>query len=107
MKQFYTELVDIESIIVELDKLELSKEERLHLAKIIDSSLHNVILDAILSQLQEDDKKIFLKHLKENDHMGIWRFLKGKIDGVEKKIREAAGELKLELHKDLKNTKKL
>lgn len=107
MKQFYAELVEIESIVSELDKIEVSKEEKLHLAKLIDSSLHHVILDIILSQLPKADRRVFIDYLKEDNHIKIWKFLNEKIDGVEKKIKNAAEDLKIEFHKDLKNAKKL
>ena len=106
MKQWYSHLIEIESIIIELDKMDLSKEEKLHLTSLVDSSLHHTILDAILSELQETDKRIFLTHLKEDNHDKIWQFLNEKIDGVEDKIKKAAEDLKKELHKDLKEAKR-
>jgi len=107
MKQWYAHLVEIESIIVELDKMDLSKEEKLHLAYLVDSSLHHTILDAILSQLRQEDKKIFLQHLHHGDHDKIWQFLNARIDNIEEKIKKAAGDLKKQLHEDLKKAKKI
>ncbi|MBI2020363.1 hypothetical protein HYS94_02985 [Candidatus Daviesbacteria bacterium] len=104
-KQFYTHLVEIESIIVELDKMDLSEEEKMHLASLVDSSLHHTILDAILSELSEDDKKIFLRHVHEDDHQKIWQFLNEKTNNIEEKIKKAADDLKIELHKDIKRAK--
>lgn len=101
MKQWYTHLVEIETIIVELDKMDLSKEDKLHLAHLVDSSLHHTILDAVLSQLKEEDKRIFITHLNEGSHDKIWQFLNEKVDGVEDKIKKAAEDLKKELHKDI------
>lgn len=102
---FYSNLVEIESIIVELDKLDLSDEQKIHLASLIDSSLHHTVLDAILSELPSHDKRVFLAHLKENDHGKIWQFLNEKVDHIEDKIKKAAEDLKIELHKDLKEAK--
>lgn len=106
-KFFYAHLVEIESIFIELDKMELSTDEKLHLAHLIDSSLHHTILDAIFSQLSDQDKKIFMQHLTKDDHQKIWQFLNEKIDGIEDKIRKAAADLKDELHKDLKEAGRL
>lgn len=105
MKHFYSHLIEIESIIVELDKLDLSQEQKIHLAGLIDSSLHHTILDAVLSELTPSDKRVFLNHLKEDDHSKIWKFLNEKVDNIEDKIKKAAGDLKTQLHKDLKEAK--
>src|SRR3990167_1424953 len=94
MKYFYTHLIEIESIIVELDKLDLSDDQRIHLTGLIDSSLHHTILDAVLSELKPVDKRIFLTHLQENDHSKIWKFLNEKVENIEDKIKKTAGNLK-------------
>jgi Mg/Co/Ni transporter MgtE len=104
---FYHQVIEIESLIVELDKLELSADEKAHLASLIDSSLHHTVLDAVLSELPEQDKKVFLKHLETNDHPKIWTHLNDKVDNIEEKIKKAADELKTELHKDLKEAKQV
>lgn len=103
---FYTHLIEIESIIVELDKLDLSEEQKTHLAGLIDSSLHHTILDAVLSELSPQDKIVFLNHLQENDHSKIWKFLNEKVENIEDKIKKTAGDLKKELHEDLKEAKR-
>lgn len=105
MKQFYTHLIEIESIIIELDKLDLSQEQKIHLTGLIDSSLHHTVLDAVLSELSSQDKRVFLNYLKEDDHGKIWKFLNEKVDNIEDKIKKAAGDLKTQLHKDLKEAK--
>lgn len=106
MKQWYAHLIEIESIIVELEKLDLSREEKLHLTHLVDSSLHHTILDAVFSQLKEEDKRALISHLKEGNHNKIWKFLNEKVAGVEDKIKKAAEDLKKELHKDLKRARK-
>lgn len=103
---FYNHLIEIDSIIIELDKVDLSKEQKQHLSELLDSSLHHTILDAVLSELTEDDKKVFLKHVHDGDNEKIWEFLNGKIDHIEDKIKKAAEDLKVELHRDLKGAKK-
>ncbi len=106
MTYFYSHLIEIESVIVELDKMDLSREEKLHLANLLDNSLHHSILDAIFSQLSEEDKKKFALHLQMGHHEKIWNFLNEKVDKVEEKIKKAAEDLKKELHNDLKEAKK-
>lgn len=106
MRYFFSHLIEIDSIIIELDKLDLSPEQKLHLTNLIDSSLYHTILDAVLSELTSSDKKFFLNHLKEDDKDKIWQFLNQKIDNIEDKIKRAANDLQQELHKDLKEATK-
>lgn len=107
MKYFFSHLIEIESISQSLDEIDLSNEEKLYLAKLIDSSLHHTILDVILSELSDQDKRIFVQHLNTNNHDKIWQFLNEKVDDVEVKIKKAADELKHQLNKDLQEAKKL
>jgi len=101
-KQFYSHIVETESVVVKLHEMKLSEEEKTHLIGIMDSSLHHVILDAILSELSHEEKKLFLKELASDDHDAIWKFLRGRITGIEDKIGKVAEELKKELHEDIK-----
>ncbi|MEK7616679.1 MAG: hypothetical protein AAB414_01350 [Patescibacteria group bacterium] len=106
MKRFYSHIIEIDSITYELDKLDLSKNQKLHLASLVDSSLHYTIIDAILSELSAEDKRAFLQHLNMEDHQKIWNFLNEKVDKVEEKIKKAAEDLKDELHEDLIKSKR-
>lgn len=104
-KQFYSHIVEIDSIVVRLHEMRLSEEEKAHLLALMDSSLHHTILDAILSELSPSDKRLFLQHLASDDHDAIWKFLKSKIDDIEGKIQKAAYDLKKELHADIDEVK--
>lgn len=99
---FYSHIVEVQTVIEELERMDLSKEEKMHLATLVDSSLNHVVLDAILSQLNEEDKKIFLKHLLDEDHEKLWTHLNDKVENIEEKIKKSAEEFKKELHKDIK-----
>lgn len=105
-QQFYTHLIEIESLIVELDKLDLTEEQKIHLAGLVDSSLHHTILDAVLSELSPEDKRVFLNYLNEDDHGKIWQFLNNKVDNIEEKIKKTADDLKEELKRDLREVGK-
>jgi hypothetical protein len=106
MKKFYSHLIEVESLIIELDKLDLTEEQKIHLAGLVDSSLHHTVLDAVLSELSPEDKRAFLHHLNEENHNKIWQFLNSKVDNIEEKIKKAAEDLKTELKKDLKEAGK-
>lgn len=101
MKYFYSHIIEIDSIIVQLDKLDLDQRQKEHLASLIDSSLHNTILDAVLSELADHDKRIFVQHLTDGNHDNIWKFLNEKAEHIEDKIKKAAEDLKKELRKDI------
>lgn len=105
MKHFYSEVIETESIYLELDSLNLSDSEKTHLKKLIDSSIHHAVLDTIMSELSEQEKKIFLSHLAVDDHDKIWKHLKSNITDIEKKIFETTEKIKKELQKDIDETK--
>ena len=106
MTYFYQKLIVIDSILEELHGMDLSDEERTHLASLLDSSLHHVILDEILSNLGEADKKMFLKRLHDNpEDEELWDFLNQKIEGVEEKIKKVSEQLVKEMHEDVKKAK--
>lgn len=104
-RYFYSHIVETESIVVELNQMGLTGEEKAHLVSLIDSNLHHTILDAILSELSEEDKKIFLKHLASENHSKVWEFLNEKIKNIEDKIKKASDDLKKQLQKDIKEAK--
>ncbi|OGH10201.1 MAG: hypothetical protein A2152_02535 [Candidatus Levybacteria bacterium RBG_16_35_6] len=104
---FYAHIVETSSITLELADMDLSKEERLHLLELLNSNIHNSVLDTVLSNLSPDDKKIFLANLHANDHAKIWIHLKSKIMDVEDKIKKSIEDLKKELQKDIDEAKKL
>lgn len=104
-KHFYSHIIETESIVVELNQMGLTEEEKTHLVSLIDSNLYHTILDAILSELSKEDKKIFLKHLSLENHDKIWELLNGKIKNIEDKIKKASEDLKEQLQKDIKEAK--
>lgn len=104
-KHFYSHIVETESIVIELNQMDLTEEEKTHLISLMDSNLHHTILDAILSELSDEDKKTFLKHLAHEDHDKVWQLLNEKIKNIESKIKKASEDLKEQLRKDIKEVK--
>lgn len=105
-KHFYSHLIETSVLSLELGDMDLSRQERLELIALVESNLHHVIFDAILSELPEEDKKMFLLHASEDDHDKTWKFLKDKVENIEEKIKKTAHQLKIELHRDIKEAKK-
>jgi len=90
---------------LELEELELEKEEKEELQELIGSNLHHAILEAVLDELSEEDKIIFLKHLAHENHDKVWEHLKRKIENIEDKIKATADSLMEELEKDIRFVK--
>ena len=105
-KHFYSHLIEIDSIMVSLATLDISAKEKQELILIVESSVHHLVVDTVLSELVEEDKKIFIIHLAKENHIGLWTFLNHKIHNVEDKIRQAVSGLVSELHQDIEKTKK-
>lgn len=100
-KHFYSHIVDTTSILIQIGDMEMSHEERVHLLTLAESNIHHAVLDVILSELTEEDKKRFMEHLHSDNHDEIWKLLNSRVKNVEEKIRKAADDLKKELHKDI------
>lgn len=90
---------------LELEELELDEEEREELQEMIGTNLHHAILEAVLDELSEEDKIIFLQHMAHGNHDKVWDHLKGKIENIEDKIKATADSLMGELEKDIRSVK--
>lgn len=101
-KHFYSHIIDAESIYIEINKMDISDDEKDELMLLAESNIHHVVMDAILSELSEADKKRFVEHLHSDNNEKLWELLNTKIENVEEKIKKSAEELKKELHKDIK-----
>lgn len=104
-KHFYSHLVEVDEIHVELEDHPLNEEEKNEVKKIIDESIYHTVLEAILSELSEEDKKVFLSHLATDDHGKIWDFVNNKVENIEDKIKKAADDIKAKIHTDIKEAK--
>ncbi len=105
IKHFYSYLIEHDTLIIELDNLELSKKEKEHLISIAESSIHYVVIDTVLTELPQKEKKTFLDNLKSADHEKIWKHLFKKTDDIEEKIIKAVNNLKKQLKEDMDGLK--
>lgn len=105
-KHFYSHIIDWSSITLEIGNLDMEHDERVHLLSLAESNIHHAVLDAILSELRERDKRKFLEHLHSDNHDEIWKLLNSRIENVEEKVIKAAEDIKKELHKDIKTVQK-
>ncbi len=105
-KHFYSHIVETSSISLALGEMELTPDERKHLISLAEDNLHHAILDAVLSELSDEDKEKFLILLANDEHEKVWDLLTKRVDHIEDKIRQAAEDLKKELHKDMEESHK-
>lgn len=103
---FYSHIVETSSISLALADMDLTKEERKHLIDLAQENLHHAILEAVLSELSENDKQEFLRLLVNEDHEKIWKLLTERVDNIEDKIQQTVKDLKTELHKDIEDSHK-
>lgn len=100
-QQFYTHLISLESIHMAFDDLELHPEHREELLIILESHIHHVVLDLILSKLPEEERKQFMAHLATENHDELWNVINAHIDAAEAHIVLAVEAVKAELHADI------
>ena len=105
LKHFYSFIIETDTLFMEIDSLQISDGEKEHLKSLAESRIHHSVLDTILSELNLEDKKMFLEHMESKNADKIWSFLHDKVEDVEEKIKQVAHEIKKELHKDLREAK--
>lgn len=106
-KHFFSHLIEIDTLHVELDSLDMQEHEKEEVKELIEKNLYHTVLDAVLSELSAEDKKAFLSHLAEDDHEKTWELLNKQVVSIEDKIKNAAEKIKKEIHDDIGNTKKV
>jgi hypothetical protein len=106
IRHFYTHIVETETISLELDALDLKSHEKEHLERLVEAQIHHVVVDTVLTELPEEDKKTFLEQMHTKNYDKVWKLLNAKIDKAEEKIKKAAQDITKELLKDIKDLKK-
>lgn len=103
---FYHHIVIIDSIHIGLDSLNLSPAEKEELVMLAENNIHHAVLDAMLSELESGDKKVFLALVLSNNHNEIWKLLSFKVKGAEEKIKKVASDLIKKFHEDIQEAHK-
>ena len=104
-KHFYSSLVDLDDLLADLNIIEATEREKEDLGDIARINLHQAIIDRILSELTDSDKKKFLELVASGEEEKIWDHLHSKVEKIEDKIVDAADQLKRELKEDIKKIK--
>jgi hypothetical protein len=105
-KHFYSHLIEIHEIYLNISEMDLSDTERGHLMSLTEANIHATVISAVLPELSNDEKKVFLKNLLANDHDKTWKHLSSRVKNIEGKLSKSLKDLKQELLKDIKEAKK-
>lgn len=107
MAYFYSHLVEIETITQKLDELDMTPSQRKHLAQLIDSTIHQEVLDIIFGRLSDTDKLLFIEELKKDpSSLEIMKLLNEKAGDIEDEIKKTVTKIKQELHADVETAKR-
>lgn len=107
MAYFYSHLVEIETITQKLDELDMTPSQRKHLAGLIDSTIHQEVLDIIFDRLNDTDKLLFIESLKKDPtNPEIMKLLNEKAGDIEDEIKKTVAKIKQELHEDVETAKR-
>ncbi len=104
-KYFYHEILDLEWIEAEIDALDVSDIEKKKLADMARYELHQTILEAVLSELSDREKKVFLANVNYDTNERTWNHLVKNIEKIEDKIKNVSETLKRDLKQDLSDAK--
>lgn len=106
-KIFYDHLIKIDEITIELDKYELTIEEREEFVSIIDETFHHRVLAVILTYLPAEHHQNFLSMFHASPHRPeLLDFLKKLSSAdIEDKIKEEVIKIKKELLADIRKSK--
>ncbi|PIZ61862.1 hypothetical protein COY16_05810 [Candidatus Roizmanbacteria bacterium CG_4_10_14_0_2_um_filter_39_13] len=104
-KQFYSHLIDVTVIQIELSNLDLEPHEHRELITLVHTTIHHGVIEKILSELNENDKKTFLTNLSHDHHDNIWAHLHDVVENIEEKIKITSSAILEELQRDLNEVK--
>lgn len=103
-KLFFDHLIEFEEIEIELKGLNISREERVELEKIIDSMVHHRVIGKILSHLPQEHHGEFLEKYHERPFdPSLLEWINQRIEkSVEEHIKTEIKTLKKEILEDLR-----
>ena len=105
VKHFFSHLIELDTLHVHLDDMDIEEHEREELRELVESNMYHAVLDAILLELSEEDKRALLQLVVEGEEEKVWELLNNKIDNIEEKIKKTAEDIKKILHKDISGVK--
>lgn len=92
-----------EKILVELDNLELQKEEKDKLLQMSEELAELRLLDLVLKRLEARDKELFIEQLHGGTAEIAAEFLREKIENIEEILSEHARVIEAEILEDIRS----
>ncbi|MCL5411736.1 MAG: hypothetical protein M1150_03280 [Patescibacteria group bacterium] len=86
MINLYQRFVQAQMIQNELELLDLEEEECRQLWQVLENTYNSRIIDAIMEELAEEDKVIFLEKITKTNEVEVVEFLRLKVNNIEDKI---------------------
>lgn len=105
-KYFYSHIIEISEISLEIGNLDIPKEDRVKLIALAEENHHNALLHLVLNHLHDDDKKSFLSHISEDNHDRAWEFVAKKIEDLENKLINESNRIREDFKNDIRKVKK-
>jgi len=106
MSSIATFFLKKDNIILELQTLDISKDEQEKLLKMADEIAEVRLIDLILERLEERDRELFLEQLQIGASEVFIEFLRDKIADIESILTEQASVLENEIIEDIRSLKK-
>lgn len=107
MSVFYDDLLGLDEVHSEFLTHKLPHNEHYELLGIVDSTLHNEVLNLILMELPKNKHEYFLVEFKKDpSNKAHLDFIKGHSPLIEKKIKQLAKEVKAQALATIKQGKK-
>lgn len=100
-RHFYTHLIEIDTLYTQLDSLTLTTTEKQELILIIETTVHHIVLDIVLTRLPEHAKKDFMKHVNSSNHKKAMLLLRSHVADIENTIKKEVAVLKKKFQKDI------
>ena len=106
MKYLFEEIIQIKTVHLKLNELNLADEEKEELLEIMKSTIHHKVIDLILSELTDEEKEIFLSQVipspgEESSEAFpkdvSLNVLRDRINNLEEKVKEKVKEAEEEL----------
>jgi hypothetical protein len=105
MISFYQRFGQTKLIHEELILLDLAEEERQQLLRLLENTFNHKILSAVMEELTDEDKVVFLEKVTQEDEVAVVEFIRLKTNDIENKIELVVRELTQQVVDDIREVR--